>query len=196
MSTILDFRSTQNIGSPCNTCMVTVGSLVMNVLTMPLHLRLSALPQTITLPPVGFAITLMPLRVWMVATTSLRSWNDYNACKRMLCLFPNMGVSTVFTMGFIVFVVHPRAFWSFYVFLLSAFSVRQDRITSCWNEVAASASHVRECPIPIAMTRKQLSRSCGQVGRSRGRRDRETPSPPWVTFSCDRRLFGSRKIHA
>ena len=48
--------SNVDCGSPCNTCMVTVVILVMNVLTMPLHSGPWALPQTTTLPPVGFTI--------------------------------------------------------------------------------------------------------------------------------------------
>ena len=48
-----------NFGSPCNTCMVTVEIWVMNVLTMPLHLGPSDLPQATTLPLVGFIITLI-----------------------------------------------------------------------------------------------------------------------------------------
>ena len=39
---------------------------------------LTSLPQATTLPPVGFNIILMHLRVLMAVTTSLRSWNDYN----------------------------------------------------------------------------------------------------------------------
>ena len=42
----------------------------------------------------------------MVVTTSLRSWNDYNAFEQMQRRFPKVGVSVVFTIGFVVFVVH------------------------------------------------------------------------------------------
>ena len=90
----------------------------MNVLTMPLHLGLVALHKSMTLPPVGFTITLMHLRLLMDVTTSLRSWNDYNAFERMLRRFPKIGVSVVFTIGFIVFVVHlTRIFWCYLCFL-------------------------------------------------------------------------------
>ena len=84
--------------------MVTVVILVISVLTMPLGPQ--ALPQTVTLPPVGFIITLMHLRALMAVTTSLRSWNDHNAFERMQRLFPKIGVSIVFTIEFVVFVVH------------------------------------------------------------------------------------------
>ena len=45
-------------------------------------------------------------RVLMGVTTSLGSWNDYNAFEQMQRHFPKIGVSIVFTIGFIVFVVH------------------------------------------------------------------------------------------
>ena len=70
-----------------------------------LHLGPSALPLTIMLPPAGFIITLMHPRVLMAVTTSLRSWNDYNAFEQMQRRFPKIGVSIVCTIGFIVFVV-------------------------------------------------------------------------------------------
>ena len=64
-------------------------------------------------------------RVLMVVTTSLRSWNDYNAFERMLCHFHQKGVSIMFTIGFIVFffffLTFYVLFWTFCVFLLWAF---------------------------------------------------------------------------
>ena len=119
--------------------MVTVVILIMNVLTMPLHSGPEASPQTITLPPVGFTTTLMHLHVLMAATALLRSWNGYSAFERMLCLFPNIGISIVFTIGFVVFVVHLTCF----LFLLSASSL----LGSCFFEqvmdsLSSSASTV------------------------------------------------------
>ena len=78
----------------------------MNVLTTPLHWGLSALPLATLLIPVEFTITLMHLHVLMAVTTSLRFWNDYHAFERMLCLFPNLGISIVFTIVFIVLLVY------------------------------------------------------------------------------------------
>ena len=46
----------------------------------------------------------MQLRVLIPVTSSLRSWNDYSAFERMLCFFPDMRISIVFTIGFVVFV--------------------------------------------------------------------------------------------
>ena len=77
-----------------------------NVLTMQLHWGPSALPLTTTLPPAGFIITMMHPRVLMAVTTSLRSWNDCIAFEQMQRRFPRIGVSIVFTIGFIVFLVH------------------------------------------------------------------------------------------
>ena len=48
----------------------------------------------------------MQLRVLMAVTASLRSWNGYSAFERMLCLFPNIGISIVFIIWFIVPFVH------------------------------------------------------------------------------------------
>ena len=84
----------------------TVEIWVMNVLTMPLHLGPSASPLTTTLPSAGFIITLTHPRVLMAVTSSLRSWNDYNAFEQMQRRFPKIGVGVVFTIGFIVFIVH------------------------------------------------------------------------------------------
>ena len=78
----------------------------MKVLTMPLHLGPHALPQATTLPFVGFTIILMLLSVLMAVTTLLRSLNDHNAFERMLRPFPKIGVSIVFSIEFVVFVVH------------------------------------------------------------------------------------------
>ena len=46
-------------------------------------------------------------RVLLAVTTSLRSWNDYNAFEQMQRHFPKIGTSIVFTIGFIVFFVLP-----------------------------------------------------------------------------------------
>ena len=89
-----------------NTYMVTVEILVTDVLTIPLHSAHSFFLIAITLPPVGFTITLMHLRVLMAVTISLKFWNEYQAFDRMLRLFSTIGVSIVFTIGFVVFVVH------------------------------------------------------------------------------------------
>ena len=43
-------------------------------------------------------------RVLMAVTTSLRSWNDYNAFEQMQRHFPKIGVSIVLTIGLIAFV--------------------------------------------------------------------------------------------
>ena len=48
----------------------------------------------------------MQLRVLMAVTALPRSWNGYSAFERILCLFPNIGFSIVFTIGFIVLFVH------------------------------------------------------------------------------------------
>ena len=110
-----------NFGSPCNTCTVTVEILVMNVLTMPPHLGPLDLPQTITLPHAGFIRTLTHPCVLMAATTLTNSWNDCNTLDPVQRRFPKMGVSVVFTIGFIVFIVHlTRTFYLSSVILLSA----------------------------------------------------------------------------
>ena len=61
----------------------------------------------------------MHLRVLMAVTTSLRSWNDYNAFEQKLRLFPNILVSIVFTIGFVVFVVHLTCLSGRFVFSCS-----------------------------------------------------------------------------
>ena len=48
----------------------------------------------------------MQLCVLMAVTTSMRFWNDYNAFDWRLCLIPKVGASIVFTIGFIVPVLH------------------------------------------------------------------------------------------
>ena len=93
----------------------------MNVLTMPLHLGLSAIPLNTTLPPAGFITTLTHPCVLMAVTPSLRSWNDYNAFERMQRHFPKVGVIIVFTNDSTVFVVHLTCIFGRFVFLLSAF---------------------------------------------------------------------------
>ena len=47
-----------------------------------------ALPQTITLSPVGFIIILMHQRVLMAVITSLRSWNDSTHSNGCCVTFP------------------------------------------------------------------------------------------------------------
>ena len=89
----------------------------MYVLTMPLHLGPSSSPLTITLLPGGFIITLTHPRVLMAVTRSLRSWNDHKAVERMLRHFPNIGVSIVLTVGFIVVVLCILALSLFFWFL-------------------------------------------------------------------------------
>ena len=63
-----------------------------------------ALPQATTLPLVECTITLMQLRVLMSVTALPRSLNGYSAVERIL--LPKIGVSIVFTIEFVVFVVH------------------------------------------------------------------------------------------
>ena len=58
------------------------------------------------LPRAGFIITLTLPCVLMVATTSTKSWNDCNTLDLMQRRFPKIGVSVVFTIGLIVFIVH------------------------------------------------------------------------------------------
>ena len=82
------------------------GNLGCDVLTMPLHLGHSDLHLATMLPPAGFIITLMHPCVLMAVTTSPRSWNDCNAFEQMQRRFPTIEVSVVFTIGFIVFIVH------------------------------------------------------------------------------------------
>ena len=119
------------------------GIWVMNVLTMPLHLGPSALPLTITLPPAGFIITLMHPRVLMAVTTSLRSWNDYNAVEQMQRRFPQKGVSIVFTIGFIVFVVHLTRISLRFVYLaLSLFLLGYCFLGQVMESLSSSASTV------------------------------------------------------
>ena len=67
----------------------------------------------------------MHLRVFMAVPTSLRSWNDHNAFERMLCLFPQMGVSIVFT-----------------VFLLSVFLLGSCFLKRVVGRLPSSASTV------------------------------------------------------
>ena len=88
-------------GSPCNTCTVTLGIWVMNVLTMLRRLvHLVSSPAT-TLPPAGFVITLTHLSVVMAVTTSARFWKDCNTLEQMQRRYLKMGVSAVFTIGFL-----------------------------------------------------------------------------------------------
>ena len=91
----------------------------MNVLTMPPHLGPSDLPQATMLPPAGFIITLTLPCVLMAVTTSMKSWNDCNTLDLMQRRFRKIAVSVVFTMGFIVFIVHlTRSFCGSSVILL------------------------------------------------------------------------------
>ena len=57
-------------------------------------------------PLVEFTITLMLLRVLMAVTAFIRAWSGYSAFERILCLFPIIGFSIVFTIGFTVSFVH------------------------------------------------------------------------------------------
>ena len=82
------------------------GILEMNVLTMPLHLGHSDLLLATMLPPAGFIITLTLPCVLMAVTTSPRSWNDCNALELMQRHYLKIEVCVVFTIGFIVFLVH------------------------------------------------------------------------------------------
>ena len=60
----------------------------------------------------------------MAVTTSPRSWNDCNAFDQMQNRYLKMGVSAVFTIGFIVFLVFLTCIFLSSVILLSAFFSR------------------------------------------------------------------------
>ena len=117
-------------GSPCNMWTVTVEIWVMNVLTMPLHLGYSDLPPATMLPPAGFIITLTLLYVLMVVTISARSWNVCSTLEQMQRHHTKIGVSVVFTIGFIVFLVHLTRIFVSLVILLSAFFLRMGTLFS------------------------------------------------------------------
>ena len=89
-----------------NACTVTVEIWVMNVLTMPLHLGHSDLPLATLVPPAGILITLTLPCVLMAVTTSAKSWNDCSTREMMQRRFSITGVSVVFAIGSIVFLVH------------------------------------------------------------------------------------------
>ena len=78
---------------------------VMNVPPMPLQSGHSDLPLATTLPPAGFVITLRHLCVLMAVTTSGRFWKDCIASEQMQRRYLKEGVSAVFSIGFIVFLV-------------------------------------------------------------------------------------------
>ena len=124
MSTVHEMRPTQASAHHANTCTVTNGIWVMNVLPMPLHLGHLDLPQATTLLPAGFVITLTHPCVLMVVTTSERSWNECNTFEQMQRRHLKIGVSVVFTIGFIVFLVHLTSICVSSVILLSAFFLR------------------------------------------------------------------------
>ena len=106
MSTIFDPCSTQATVHYATRVWSRWKSWVTNVLTMPLHLAHSDSPLVITLPHAGFKITLTLPCVLMAVTTSVRSWNDCSTFEQMQRRFSKIGVSVVFTIGFIVFLVH------------------------------------------------------------------------------------------
>ena len=116
--------------SPCNTCMVTVEIGVMNVLTMPLHVGHLDLPLAITLPPAGFVITLTLPCVLMAVTTSVRFWNDCSTLEQMQRRYLKIAVSTVFTTGIIVFLVHLSRITVLHGNTYQSNQVRGDRKTS------------------------------------------------------------------
>ena len=68
--------------------MVTVVILVMNVLTMPLHLGPEALPQATTLPLVEFTIILMQLRVGIALCSPSGSRDLWSFVCFALSFFP------------------------------------------------------------------------------------------------------------
>ena len=100
-------------GSPCNTCTVTMGIWVMNVLTMQLNLGHSDLLLATMLPPAGFIttlmLTLMLPRVLNAVKTSLKSWNDCNARELMHRRFLKIEVSS--PSGSLCFLCISRAFF-------------------------------------------------------------------------------------
>ena len=59
---------------------------------------------------VGFVITFTHLYVLMTVKTSARSWKDCSALELMLRHYLKIEVSVVFTVGFIVFLVHLTCF--------------------------------------------------------------------------------------
>ena len=149
-----------------NTCTVPVEIWVMDVPTMPLHLGPSALPLTITLPPVGFIITLTHPR--MAVTTSLRSWNDCNAFEQTQRRFPKMGVSFVFTIGVVVFIVHLTR--TFGCFVCSCSQLSSFHLSSCFPEqvmesFSSSASAVPSLTILSHTTCGLLCWSCFSSSR-------------------------------
>ena len=107
-------------GSPCNTCTVPPGIWVMNEPFMLLHLVHLALFPATSLPLAGFIITLKHLLVVMVVITSARFWNDCIASEQKQRSFSKMGVSAVFTIGFIMFLVFLTCIFLSSVILFSA----------------------------------------------------------------------------
>ena len=65
----------------------------------------------------------MLLRVLMAVTALMRSWNGYSAFERMLCLFPIIRFSLVFTIGFNVLLCGFHVTYGRACLLLSAFSL-------------------------------------------------------------------------
>ena len=112
-----------NFGSPCNTCTVTVEIWVMNVLTMPPHLGLSALSLATTLPPAGFIITLTHLLVLMIATTSAEVLEKLRSTRAEAASFPQDGSWCFVHRRFFVFLT--CIFFMSSVLLLSAFFKKQ-----------------------------------------------------------------------
>ena len=80
----------------------------------------------------------------MAVTKPMRSWNDYNAFERMQRHFPKIGVSIVFTIEFVVFVVQVTCIsGSFCVVLLSAFSILDYCVLEqVMNSLSSSATTV------------------------------------------------------
>ena len=61
-------------------------------------------------------------RVLVAVTTSLRSWNGYNAFEQMQRHFPKIGVSIVFNIWFIVLLLHLPCISRRFVYFCSQYS--------------------------------------------------------------------------
>ena len=66
----------------------------------------------------------------MVVTISVRSWNVCSTLEQMQRHFTKIGVSVVFTIGFIVFLEHLTHIFVSLVILLSAFFLRMGTLFS------------------------------------------------------------------
>ena len=93
-------------GLPSNTCADTLGTWVMNVLTMPPHLGHSDLCQLITYLHVGFVITLTHLPVVVIATALETSWKNCVTLELKQLRYLMTGASALFHIGFSMTFTH------------------------------------------------------------------------------------------